>query len=81
MEMFVFVTGLLLCLVLSTAVTLYVVKYIKEYQILLIPAVMLTTMAVSSLLYNNIIQEYFIGKRITTEQICTDVQKLELYWK
>ena len=79
--MFVFVTGLLLCLVLSTAVTLYVVKYIKEYQILLIPAVMLTTMAVSSLLYNNIIQEYFIGKRITTEQICTDVQKLELYWK
>ncbi len=81
MEMFVFITGLLLCLVLSTAVTLYVVKYIKEYQILLIPAVMLTTMAVSSLLYNNIIQEYFIGKRITTEQICTDVQKLELYWK
>ncbi len=81
MEMLVFVTGLLLCLVLSAAITLYVVRHIKKYQLLMIPLVMATVLTVLGILYNNVVQEYFIGKRITTEQICTDVQKLELYWK
>lgn len=81
MEMLVFISGLLLCLVLSTALTLYAIRHIRKYELVLIPAILITLMVVTSLLYNSIIQEYFIGKRVTAEQICTNVQKLELYWK
>ncbi len=81
MEMLVFVTGLLLCMVLSAAITMYVAIRIKKYQLLMIVLVATVTMTSSCLIYNNVIQEYFIGKRVTTEQICTDVQVLELYWK
>lgn len=81
MEMFVFMLGILLCLVLSVAITLYVVKYVNRYQPLLTVVVMLTTMATLTTLYNTVVQEYFIGKRVTYEQICTEVSVVTLYFK
>ena len=81
MEMFVFMLGVLLCLVLSVAITLYAVKCVNRYQPLLTVVVMLTTMATLTTLYNTVVQEYFIGKRVTYEQVCTEVSVITLYFK
>ena len=81
MEMFVFITGLLLCLVLSVAITLYVIQKINKYHLIMIVVLLPTLMAVLGILYNNVMQEYFIGKRVTYEQICTEVSVVTLYFK
>ncbi len=81
MEMFVFTTGLLLCLVLSVAITLYVIQKINKYPLIMVVVLLPTLMAVLGILYNNVMQEYFIGKRVTYEQICTEVSVVTLYFK
>ena len=81
MEMFVFTTGLLLCLVLSVAITLYVIQKINKYPLIMVVVLLPTLMAVLGILYNNVMQEYFIGKRVTYEQVCTEVSVVTLYFK
>ena len=81
MEMFVFTTGLLLCLVLSVAITLYLIQKINKYPIIMVVVLLPTLMAVLGILYNNVMHEYFIGKRVTYEQICPEVSVVTLYFK
>ncbi len=81
MEMLVFMSGILLCLVLSVIITLYVVQYVNKYQPVLAAVLMLTLMTTFCDLYNNVMYEYFIGKRVTYEQICTEVSVVTLYFK
>ena len=81
MEMIVFMTGLLLCLVLSLAITLYVIRKVNKYHLVMIVVLLPTLMAVLGVLYNNVMQEYFIGKRVTFEQLCTEVSVVTLYFK
>ena len=81
MEMFVFITGLLLCLVLSVAITLYVIQKINKYPLIMVVVLLPTLMAVLGILYNNVMHKYFIGKRVTYEQICTEVSVVTLYFK
>lgn len=81
MEMFVFMTGLLLCLVLSVAITLYVIQKINKYHPIMVVVLLPTLMAVLGILYNNVMQEYFIGKRVTYEQVCAEVSVVTLYFK
>ena len=81
MEMFVFITGLLLCLILSVAITLYVIQKINKYHLIMIVVLLPTLTAVLGILYNNVMHKYFIGKRVTYEQICTEVSVVTLYFK
>lgn len=79
MELIVYITGMLTCITLALLLAVWVGMSTKSPMLCLL--VFIVAGASSSKLYDEVIQEYFIGKRITTEQICTDVQKLELYWK
>ena len=79
MELIVYMTGMLTCITLSLLLAVWVGIPTKSLMLCLL--VFIVAGASSVKLYDEVIQEYFIGKRITTEQICTDVQKLELYWK
>ena len=81
MEMIVFMAGILLCLILSVVITLYVVQYVKKYQSLLAAVLMITLMGALCTVYNNVMHEYFIGKRVTYEQVCTEVSVVTLYFK
>ena len=81
MEMFVFMAGILICLLTAIVLAVYVAIQVPKYNYVVFLVVLIVSFAVLGILYNNFVQEYFIGKRITTEQICTDVQKLELYWR
>ena len=81
MEMLVFTIGLLLCLVLSVAITLYIIQKINRYHLIMIVVLLPTLMAVLGILYNNVMQEYFIGKLVTYEQLCTEVSVVTLYFK
>ena len=81
MEMFVFITGLLLCLILSVAITLFIVQKVNKCHLIMVVVLLPTLMAVLGVLYNNVMQEYFIGKRVTFEQLCTEVSVVTLYFK
>ena len=81
MEIFMFTTGLLLCLVLSVAITLYLIQKINKYPLIMVVVLLPTLMAVLGILYNNVMHEYFIGKRVTYEQVCTEVSVVTLYFK
>ena len=81
MEMFVFIAGLLLCLILSVAITLFIVQKVNKCHLIMVVVLLPTLMAVLGVLYNNVMQEYFIGKRVTFEQLCTEVSVATLYFK
>ena len=81
MEMTVFIVGLLLCLILSVAITLYVAQKVNKYHLIMVVVLLPTLMAVLGVLYNNVMQEYFIGMRVTYEQVCTEVSVVTLYFK